>query len=311
MAIRRRPAGTNGVGWSMQVFRRIQAALLTILPLPLMLAALIMPGGAARAQAPRPWEMSMQPAFSPVKQQIIDLHNLVLVIITVITIFVGALLGWVMYRYNAKRNPVPTQTTHNPVLEVAWTVIPVLILVVIAIPSFRLVYYEDRTFDPDMTIKVTGHQWYWEYTYPDKGNIDFSSYIVPDDQLKPGQLRLLTADHPLVVPVNKNIRILETSGDVIHSFFIPSLGVQRYAIPGRTIETWMRVEKPGTYYGECNQICGTNHSRMPIMVQAMSEQDFQAKKEFANDAPQPATGNVAGNDHPAAALLTAANEVQH
>ena len=312
MAIRRRPAGTNGVGWSMQVFRRIQAALLTILPLPLMLAALIMPGGAARAQAPRPWEMSMQPAFSPVKQQIIDLHNLVLVIITVITIFVGALLGWVMYRYNAKRNPVPTQTTHNPVLEVAWTVIPVLI----AIPSFRLVYYEDRTFDPDMTIKVTGHQWYWEYTYPDKGNIDFSSYIVPDDQLKPGQLRLLTADHPLVVPVNKNIRILETSGDVIHSFFIPSLGVQRYAIPGRTIETWMRVEKPGTYYGECNQICGTNHSRMPIMVQAMSEQDFeawlvQAKKEFANDAPQPATGNVAGNDHPAAALLTAANEVQH
>ena len=316
MAIRRRPAGTNGVGWSMQVFRRIQAALLTILPLPLMLAALIMPGGAARAQAPRPWEMSMQPAFSPVKQQIIVLHNLVLVIITVITIFVGALLGWVMYRYNAKRNPVPTQTTHNPVLEVAWTVIPVLILVVIAIPSFRLVYYEDRTFDPDMTIKDTGHQWYWEYTYPDKGNIDFSSYIVPDDQLKPGQLRLLTADHPLVVPVNKNIRILETSGDVIHSFFIPSLGVQRYAIPGRTIETWMRVEKPGTYYGECNQICGTNHSRMPIMVQAMSEQDFeawlvQAKKEFANDAPQPATGNVAGNDHPAAALLTAANEVQH
>jgi cytochrome c oxidase subunit 2 len=316
MAIRRRPAGTNGVGWSMQVFRRIQAALLTLLPLPLMLVALMMPGGAAHAQAPRPWEMSMQPAFSPVKQQIIDLHNLVLVIITLITIFVGGLLGWVMYRYNAKRNPVPTQTTHNPVLEVAWTVIPVLILVVMAIPSFRLVYYEDRTFDPDLTIKVTGHQWYWEYTYPDKGNIDFSSYIVPDDQLKPGQLRLLTADHPLVVPVNKNIRILETSGDVIHSFFIPSLGVQRYAIPGRTIETWMRVEKPGTYYGECNQICGTNHSRMPIMVQAMSEQDFeawlvQAKKEFANDAPQPATGNVAGNDHPAAELLTAANEVQH
>ena len=308
MAIRRRPAGTNGVGWSMQVFRRIQAALLTILPLPLMLAALIMPGGAARAQAPRPWEMSMQPAFSPVKQQIIDLHNLVLVIITVITIFVGALLGWVMYRYNAKRNPVPTQTTHNPVLEVAWTVIPVLILVVIAIPSFRLVYYEDRTFDPDMTIKVTGHQWYWEYTYPDKGNIDFSSYIVPDDQLKPGQLRLLTADHPLVVPVNKNIRILETSGDVIHSFFIPSLGVQRYAIPGRTIETWMRVEKPGTYYGECNQICGTNHSRMPIVVRAVSPQDFdawlvQAKTKFA-DASGKATASMSASDAPASSVAT-------
>jgi cytochrome c oxidase subunit 2 len=260
-----------------------------------------------------------------VKQRIIELHDLVLVIITLITIFVGALLGWVMYRYNAKRNPVPGHATHNTVLEILWTVVPVLILVIIAIPSFTLVYYEDRTFDPDLTIKVTGHQWYWEYTYPDKGNIDFSSYIVPDDQLKPGQLRLLTADHPLVVPVNKNIRILETSGDVIHSFFIPSLGVQRYAIPGRTIETWMRVDKPGTYYGECNQICGTNHSRMPIMVQAMNEQDFeawlvQAKKEFANAAPDAAPGTMAQDDRPsgaagtarpAAALLTAANEVQH
>ncbi len=325
----------------MQVFRRLQAALVTLLLLPLA-----MPGGAAHAQAPRPWEMSLQPAVSPVKQQILDLHNLVLVIITVITLFVGGLLGWVMYRYSAKRNPVPGHATHNTVLEVAWTVIPVLILVVIAIPSFRLVYYEDRTFDPDLTIKVTGHQWYWEYSYPDKGNIDFSSYMVPDDQLKPGQLRLLTADHPLVVPVNKNIRILETSGDVIHSFFIPSLGVQRYAVPGRTIETWVRVEKPGTYYGECNQICGTNHSRMPIMVQAVSEQDFetwlvQAKKEFANATPESAPGYMAQDDRPAgsdrpagnaraaandrpagsdraaaparpaAVLLTAANEVQH
>jgi cytochrome c oxidase subunit II len=301
----------------MQVLRRLQTALFVLLAV-----ALAMPGGAALAQAPRPWEMDMQPAFSPVKQQIIDLHDFVLVIITLITLLVGVLLGWVMYRYNAKSNPVPGQATHNTVLEVAWTVIPVLILVVMAIPSFRLVYYEDRTYDPDLTIKVTGHQWYWEYTYPDKGNIDFSSYIVPDDQLKPGQLRLLTVDHPLVVPVNKNIRILETSGDVIHSWFIPSLGVQRYAIPGRTIETWMRVDKPGVYYGECNQICGTNHSRMPIMVQAVTEQDFeawlvQAKKEFANAAPEPASGYMARDDRPArdarpaATLVTAANEVQH
>lgn len=295
----------------MQNFRRFKAALVALLLLPA-----IMPGGAAHAQAPTPWEMGMQPAFSPVKQQIIDLHEFVLVIITLITLFVGGLLGWVMYRYNAKRNPVPGRAVHNTLLEVAWTVIPVLILVVMAIPSFRLVYYEDRTFDPDLTIKVTGHQWYWEYTYPDSGNIDFSSYIVPDDQLKPGQLRLLTADHPLVVPVNKNIRILETSGDVIHSFFIPSLGVQRYAIPGRTIETWMRVDKPGTYYGECNQICGTNHSRMPIMVQAMTQQDYQAwvvqaKKEFASTTPEAAPGYMARQDHPEAPLLTAANEVQH
>jgi cytochrome c oxidase subunit 2 len=294
----------------MQVSRRLQAASLKLLLLAVAMPAILTPIGIAHAQAPRPWEIGMQPAFSPVKQQIIDLHTLVLVIITLITLFVGGLLGWVMYRYSAKRNPVPTQTTHNPVLEVAWTVIPVLILVVMAIPSFRLVYYEDRTFDPDITIKVTGHQWYWEYTYPDQGNLDFSSYIIPDDQLKPGQLRLLTVDHPLVVPVNKNIRILQTSGDVIHSFFIPSLGVQRYAIPGRTIETWMRVDKPGTYYGECNQICGTNHSRMPIMVQAMNEQDFeawvgQAKKEFATSQAEPtdpqaapATGYQASNDRP-------------
>ena len=309
----------------MQAFRRLQAVLFAVTRLRLAMVAaavMLLAAGAAHAQAPRPWEMDMQPAFSPVKQQIIDLHDFVLVIITLITVLVGGLLGWVMYRYRADRNPVPGHAVHNTLLEVTWTVVPVLILVVMAIPSFRLVYYEDRTYDPDITIKVTGHQWYWEYSYPDKGNIDFSSYIVPDDQLKPGQLRLLTVDHPLVVPVNKNIRILQTSGDVIHSFFIPSLGVQRYAIPGRTIETWMRVDKPGVYYGECNQICGTNHSRMPIMVQAMTEPDFeawlvQAKKEFADTTPPPASGYMAQNARPAgdavppAPLLTAANEVKH
>ncbi len=201
--------------------------------------------GVALAQAvgaPRPWEMGMQAAFGPLKRDQIELHNLVLVIITLITLFVAGLLVWVMWRYNAQRNPAPSRTAHNTVLEIAWTVIPVLILVVMAIPSFRLVYYEDRTHDADLTIKVTGHQWYWEYTYPDNNNIDFTSYIIPDDQLKPGQLRLLTVDNQLVIPVGKNIRVLTTSADVIHSFFIPALGVQRYAIPGRTIETWMRAD---------------------------------------------------------------------
>ena len=230
----------------------------------------------AHAQAPTPWEMDMQPAASPVKQQIIDLHDLVLVIITLITLFVGGLLLWVIYRYSAKRNPTPSRTSHNTILEVAWTVVPVLILVVIAIPSFRLVYYEDRTRDADMTLKVTGHQWYWEYTYADKGGIDFVSNIVPDEDLKPGQLRLLAVDNEVVLPVGKNVRILTTSGDVIHSFFIPSLGVQRYAIPGKTIETWVKVDRPGTYYGECNQICGTNHSRMPIAIRAVPEAEFDA-----------------------------------
>jgi cytochrome c oxidase subunit II len=244
----------------------------------------------ALAQAPRPWAVGMQAGFSPVKRDINSLNHMVLIIIALITLAVASLLVWVMWRYNAKRNPVPSALSHNTVLEVAWTIIPILILVVMAIPSFRLVYYEDRTDNPDLTVKVTGHQWYWEYTYPELKNLNFSSYIIPDDKLKPGQPRLLAVDNELVLPVGQNVRLLETSGDVIHSFFVPSLGVQRYAIPGRTIETWVRIDKPGVYYGECNQICGTNHSRMPIVVRGVSPQEFQAwtaqaQKQFADAAP--------------------------
>jgi cytochrome c oxidase subunit 2 len=230
----------------------------------------------AQAQAPRPWEMGMQPAFSPMKQGIIDLHNLVLVIITVITLFVAGLIIVTCIRFNEKRNPVPSQTSHHTGLEIAWTVIPVLILVVMAIPSFRLIYFLDRTPDPDMTIKVTGHQWYWEYTYPDNGGIDIESRYIPDEDLKPGQLRLLEVDNQLVIPAGKKVRVLTNSADVIHSFFIPSLGAQRYAIPGRTIELWITADKPGVYYGECNQICGEAHSRMPIAVHAVTDAEFKA-----------------------------------
>lgn len=224
--------------------------------------------------APRPWEMGMQRSFSPIKDRIIDLHNLVLVIITLITLFVGALLVIVMVKFNAKKNPVASQTTHHTLLEVAWTVAPVLILVIIAIPSFRLIYYEDRTANPDLTVQVIGHQWYWEYSYPDQGNIDIESRYIADEDLKPGQLRLLDVDNQMVIPVGKRIRILTSSTDVIHSFFVPSLGVQRYAIPGRTIETWLEADKEGTFYGECNQICGQNHSRMPISIKAISPAAF-------------------------------------
>jgi cytochrome c oxidase subunit 2 len=241
------------------------------------------------AQMPRPWEMGMQPAFSPMKRAIIDLHNLVLVLITIITVFVTVLLAWVCYRYNERRNPIPSQTSHHTGLEIAWTVVPVLILVVMAIPSFRLIYYLDRTPDPDMTVKVTGHQWYWEYTYPDNGNVDIESRYIHDEDLKPGQLRLLEVDNQLTIPVGKKIRILTNSADVIHSFFIPSLGAQRYAIPGRTIEMWIMAEKPGVYYGECNQICGQDHSKMPIAVHAVSEPEFNAwieqAKKAASNAP--------------------------
>ena len=245
----------------------------------------------ALAQQPTPWEIGMQPAFSPVKQQIISLHNLVMVIITVITVLVAGLLLYASFRFDRKRNPVPTRTSHNTVLEIAWTLLPVLILVVIAIPSFRLVYYEDRAQNPDMTIKVTGHQWYWQYTYADSANMHFDSYVVDDKDLKAGQPRLLTVDNQLVVPVGKKIRVLTTSADVIHSFFVPSLGVQRYAIPGHTIETWMEITKPGDYYGECNQICGTNHSRMPISIHAVTPEEFttwlaSAKTRFTQNLPR-------------------------
>jgi cytochrome c oxidase subunit 2 len=271
----------------MQIFSRRSAAFVCWLAAGLLVAA------AAQAQVPHPWQTGFQPPGSPVQARVEGLHTLVLWIITVITLFVGALLVWVMVRYNAQRNPTPSRTAHHTTLEVTWTVAPALVLVAIAIPSFRLVYYEDRTANADLTLKVTGHQWYWEYTYPDQGNIDFSSYIVKDEDLKPGQLRLLDVDNPLVLPAGKNVRILETSSDVIHSFFIPSLGVQRYAIPGREIETWVRIDKPGHYYGECNQICGTNHSFMPISVEALSPEDFeawvkQAKTKFAAGAPDAA-----------------------
>ena len=285
---------------------------MTYLPRPLRtvsaaLAALAASGAAALAQVPRNWELGMQAAHSPVKEAIASLHDLVMVIITVITIFVAALLVYAAWRFSAKRNPIASRTSHHTALEVAWTLIPVLILVVIAIPSFRLVYFEDRARDVDLTIKVTGHQWYWEYTYPDTDNTDFNSRMIATEDLKPGQLRLLEVDNQLVIPAGKNIRILTTSADVIHSFFIPSLGVQRYAIPGRTIETWVNVDKPGDYYGECNQICGTNHSMMPISIHAVTPAEFTAwaataKQKYAdNGLVEPA--------RPAARVSVA--EVQH
>jgi cytochrome c oxidase subunit 2 len=254
----------------MQCLARLAAAFTT-----LALAGPAFADDAPVLAVPKPWQTGMQPPGSPVAEKLQALNNGVSILIVIITIFVGLLLAWVLFRYNAKRNPVPSTVSHNSTLEAAWTAIPVLILVGMFIPSLRLVYYEDRTHDADMTVKVTGHQWYWEYTYPDANNLHFDSYMIPEDQLKPGQLRQLAVDNQLVLPAGKNIRILTTSADVIHSFFIPSLGVQRYAIPGRTIETWVRVNKPGDYYGECNQICGMNHSVMPIGIHAVSADDFK------------------------------------
>ena len=242
----------------------------------------------AMADQPRAWELGMQPAASPVREHIDSLHNELLIISTLIVLFVLGLLGYVVLRFNARKNPTPTQTSHNTAIEVAWTVIPVLVLVVIAIPSFRLMYYMDRAPQVDMTLKITAHQWYWTYDYPDQGDLTFDSNIIPPDKLEPGQVRLLDVDNRAVVPVGKTIRLLVTSSDVIHSFFVPSLGVQEYAIPGRVNESWTRILEEGVYYGQCNQLCGINHAFMPIALQAVSAADFvkwvaEAKKKFAGD----------------------------
>jgi cytochrome c oxidase subunit 2 len=251
----------------------------------------------------------MQPSATPVHERLAAFHDELLVIITLITIFVLGLLLYVMVRFHHSRNPVPTRTTHNPVIEILWTVVPVLILVLIAVPSFKLMYYMDRVPDADMTIKVTGNQWFWSYEYPDQGGLKFNSNLVAEKDLKPGDLRLLSVDNPLVVPVGATVRVQVTgvADGVIHSWFVPSFGVQEYAVPGRLNESWFRIEHAGTYYGECNQICGINHSQMPIEVVAVSKPDFdkwlgEAKKKFATAAPgddgaavvAAAAGGVAG-----------------
>jgi cytochrome c oxidase subunit 2 len=229
--------------------------------------------------------MGLQAAHSPVQRDVVALNDFLLYVIVAIVVFVAALLFWVAVRYNAKANPVPSRTTHNTLVEVVWTVAPVLILVAIAIPSLKLVYFEDHTLTPDMTVKVTGHQWYWEYTYPDRGGVDFTSYMVPGNKLPANMkdFRQLAVDNALVVPTGKNIRVLITSGDVLHAWFVPSLGVQRYAIPGRVVETWFNVDKPGDYYGECNQICGINHDAMSIDVHAVTPAQFQVWLKSAKD----------------------------
>ena len=244
------------------------------------------PNAAPMLGAPTPWGIDLQPAGGPVKEAIHDFNVLTLWIIVVITIFVGALLAYACWRFRASANPNPSRTSHHTLLEVAWTVAPVLILLVIAIPSFRLIYYEDRAREPDMTINVTGRQWYWHYAYPDNGNFAFDSYPIATADLRPDQLRNLAVDNPLVVPVGATVRVLTTGQDVIHSFFVPALGVQKYTIPGRTLETWFRADRPGTFYGQCNQICGTNHWFMPIAVQAVPRAEFdtwvaQARTRFA------------------------------
>jgi len=249
--------------------------------------------GAAHAAEPEPWQLGLQPAVTPVAHLQHQLHDLLMIIITSITLLVLVLLLYASVRFSAKRNPNPTRTSHNTVIEVLWTVLPVMILVVIAIPSFKLLYFMDKTENPELTLKVTGHQWYWSYTYQDNGNFTFDSLIVPSDQIQPGQKRLLETDNRVVLPVDTNIRVLLTSDDVIHAWAVPAFGVKMDTVPGKLNETWMRIEKEGVYYGQCSELCGINHAFMPIAVQAVSKAEFakwvaEAQKKFAAvDTPAP------------------------
>jgi len=242
-------------------------------------------GGTAFAELgqPAPWEYTLQESASPVMDDIVWFHNALLVTITVITLFVLVLLVMVVMKFNARTNPVPSRTTHNTLIEVAWTLIPVLILVTIAVPSFRLLFKQLDVPKADLTVKVTGKQWYWSYSYPDNGKFEFDSLLVQDK--KP---RLLGVDNEMVVPVNKVVRIQTTGADVIHAFAVPAFGIKIDSIPGRLNETWFKATKTGMFYGQCSELCGKDHAFMPIAVRVVSDQEFAswveaAKKKYATN----------------------------
>ncbi len=257
--------------------------------------------------------LNLQEAASPVKERVDVLHDHLLVIIFAISIFVLLLMLWIIWRYRASANPKPANFTHNFRLEVIWTLVPVLILAYIGWQSLPLLYYMDKTKQAELTIKVTGHQWYWTYEYPDSGiNIEarpiWSSVSTTPEQaakdvesFKAGWIqfdgkarRLLETDNRLVLPANTNVRVLVTAADVLHSWAVPSLGVKKDAIPGRLNETWFSVNKPGLYFGQCSEICGEGHGFMPIAIDVLSREDFaawlakNAPAKTAETAPAPA-----------------------
>ena len=238
------------------------------------------------ASEPVAWQMLLQPAASPLMEELNEFHNFLLVITGGIVLFILALLTYVCIRFNAKANPIPAKFSHNILIEVIWTIIPIIVLVVIAVPSFRILRFAEEIPKVDMTIKVVGYQWYWHYIYPDNDNVEFDSYLITDKDLKPGQKRLLEVDNRIVVPENTTIKFLITAGDVIHSFAVPALGIKTDAVPGRINETWTKIVKKGVYYGQCSELCGVNHGFMPIVIEVVSKEEFEnwlitAKSKFS------------------------------
>ncbi len=278
----------------MPVFSRLSAYAVAV-------GALLAGRGVATAGVgqPSPWQLGLQEAASPVMVDIVSFHNFLLWVITAITVFVLVMLLIIIVRFNARANPTPSRTTHNALLEVMWTIVPVIILVAIAIPSFRLLFLELDEPKADLTVKATGKQWYWSYNYPDNGNFEFDSLIVEDKDLKPGQPRLLTVDNEMVVPVNKVVHVLVTGADVIHSFAVPSFGIKIDAVPGRLNDTWFKATSEGRFHGQCSELCGKDHAFMPITVRVVNDAEFAAwveteKKNAGLDRASPTTLAAAG-----------------
>ena len=282
----------------MLVLKRLTAMAVTI-------GALLAGAGVAWAGLGQPsaWQFGFQQSATPVMDNITSFHNFVLIIVTLITLFVLALLLIIIVRFNARANPTPSRTTHHTLLEVAWTLVPVAILVMIAIPSFKLLFYQLNVPQADLTVKATGKQWYWTYSYPDNGKFEFDSLLACDrKRTKCDQPRLLAVDNALVVPVNKTVRVQTIGSDVIHAFAVPSFGIKIDAIPGRLNETWFKATREGIYYGQCSELCGKDHAFMPIEVRVVSEQAFnawveEAKQKFARDDSVP-TNVAAAIDSP-------------
>ena len=242
----------------------------------------------AQASEPKPWQMDLQEPAGIIATKATDLHNFLLVVITLISVFVLGLLVYVCIKFREKPNVKPSKTSHHTLIEIIWTVVPVLILVVIAVPSFKLLYLTEADKPVDMVVKVSGAQWYWNYEYPDE-EVAFDSYIIAEEDLKDNQKRMLDVDNPLVVPEGTKIKFLVTGNDVMHSFFVPSLALQVYSIAGRVNEIWTEIPMgKKKYYGQCNQICGVNHAYMPIVIQALPKNEYnewlkEAKVKFAKN----------------------------
>jgi cytochrome c oxidase subunit 2 len=262
---------------------------------------LVITAGVALAASgqPEPWQLGLQKGATPVMDDIVWFHDFLLWVISAIALFVLALLVIVVVKFNARSNPVPSRTTHNTTIEVLWTVVPVLILVTIAVPSFRLLFFQLNMPKADVTVKATGKQWFWSYSYPDN-KFEFDSLLACDqERIKCEQPRLLAVDNEMVVPVNKVVHVLTIGADVIHAFAVPAFGIKIDAIPGRINETWFKAEREGKYYGQCSELCGKDHAFMPIVVRVVNEKEYtawieQAKKKYATDGSRPTAVAAAG-----------------